>query len=86
MTAGIDIGPTRKRSAPQGCQAQAGRTSTSLIEQYHVGPLIQSRFTAWQREATRLAKECLRTGRERHRLAFERHVGGMSLAREGGQL
>ena len=36
MTAGIDIGPTRKRSAPQGCQAQAGRTSTSLFEQYHV--------------------------------------------------
>jgi hypothetical protein len=37
----------------------------------------QAQFKAWQREAARLAREYLRTGRPIHRLAFERHMGGM---------
>jgi hypothetical protein len=37
----------------------------------------------WQQEAARLAREYLCTGRESHRGAFERHMGGiLARARE----
>ncbi len=39
----------------------------------------QPYFAVWQREASRLASEYIRTGRELRRLAFLRHMGGMLL-------
>jgi hypothetical protein len=39
----------------------------------------QAQVTAWQREAIRLEREYLRTGRPIHLLAFVRHVAGMLL-------
>ena len=48
-------------------------------KEYHVRTPRQLNIAVWQQEAARLAAEYLRTGREVHRLAFERHVGGMLL-------
>jgi len=52
MTAGIDIGPSRKRSAPQGWKAQAGRDSIERMKCYHSATLMQA-CIVWMREAER---------------------------------
>ena len=55
-----------------------GDTKTlRLAAAYLSASASQALFKAWQREAARLAREYLRTGRPIHRLAFERHMGGM---------
>jgi hypothetical protein len=61
-----------------------GNTKTiRLAAGYLSAGASQALFKAWQREAARLAREYLRTGREVHRLAFERHVGGMLMRLRG---
>jgi hypothetical protein len=55
-----------------------GDTKTiRLTAAYLTAGVSQAQFAAWRREAARLAREYLRTGQEIHRLAFERHMGGM---------
>ena len=58
----------------------AGDTKTiRLTAAYLTAGGSQAQFKAWQREAARLAREYLRTGREIHRIAFSRHLNGMLL-------
>jgi hypothetical protein len=57
---------------------QGGNTKTlQLRAAYLTAGGSQAQFKTWQREAARLAREYLRSGREVHRFAFERHMGGM---------
>lgn len=58
---------------PQG--REAGRAV--LAAMYQEVLFQPGRRDPWQREAARLAAQYLATGREAHRLAFARHVGGM---------
>lgn len=80
-------GPTDTRAGPKRKRRLLQRRSQELWlleKDYHDAERMQD-FAAWQREAARLALEYLRTGREIHRLAFERHMGGM-LARLADKL
>jgi hypothetical protein len=79
MSAPTRTGPGQKRNRPHSLAAGAGRTSIELAKQYHVAQPTPTQIAAWQREAIRLAKEYLRTGREIHGKAFEKHVAGMLL-------
>jgi hypothetical protein len=56
-----------------------------LANSHHETGSLQASFAAWQREAARIAREYLRTGRAVHRSAFERHMGGMLLRLRKGQ-
>jgi hypothetical protein len=78
MIAHTGTGPPKKRSDPFSLVAGTGPGSKLRIAiGYHGAGAKQALFTAWQLEAARLALEYLRTAREIHRLAFERHMGGM---------
>jgi hypothetical protein len=76
VSAPLETGPPVKRRAP-GQRNPSAVSDVRLANGYLDAKGAQASFTAWQREAVRLASEYLRTGREIHRLAFERHVGGM---------
>jgi hypothetical protein len=68
-----------KRSAPQETNLAGRQKELRLTACYHDAKGTQASFTAWQREGARLVREYLHTGREVHRFAFERHMGGMLL-------
>ena len=67
--------------APPGNDEAAlagGNTKTfRLTVDYRSVKASQAQLKRWHREAARLEREYLRSGREVHRLAFERHMGGM---------
>ena len=71
---------SRDHSPPGNDEAAlaGGNTKTiRLTARYLSAGASHALFKAWQREAVRLEREYLRTGRPIHRLAFERHMGGM---------
>jgi hypothetical protein len=65
------MNPTKKE-APALTGAIRGHRVSENIHQH-----LQRVKSTWQREARRLAGEYLTTGRETHREAFERHMGGI---------
>ena len=77
-TAAIYTGQRWKRSGPFSLAAGTGSENRlRLAEDYRSRGVCQAHLAAWRREAARLAREYLRTGREIHRIAFQEHVGGM---------
>ena len=73
-------GPKRKRRLLQ----RRSQELRLLEKDYHGAKRIQASLPAWQKEAARLAYEYTQTGRELHRFAFERHMGGILMRmREG---
>lgn len=71
-------GPPRKRRTP----ALASNRGTSKLTVFRpicnpAAAQAQLPIWRWQREAERLTREYLRTGDERWRVAYERHMGGM---------
>jgi hypothetical protein len=85
MNAAPDTGPTRMRRTPQA--ANHAGLLTLLQGGLYQGPVpTQACFKGWRHEAARLANLYRLTGRELHKLAFERHVAGILLqVKEGGQ-
>ena len=75
MIASVNSGP---RAAPKRRRRLLRRRSQELrlLPSYHVRTTKQLNIAGWQREAIQLALEYLRTGRELHRVAFERHMLG----------
>jgi hypothetical protein len=64
-----------RRSAP-GQRITGATNNLRLANCYHGATRVQV-FGAWKREAARLAREYLRSGRAIHFTAFKIHLGGM---------
>jgi hypothetical protein len=79
-TAPTDTGQRWKRSGPFSLAAGTGfESKLRVAEGYRSGGISQGQLTAWRREGTRIARAYLQSGREIHRLAFERHAGAVLL-------
>lgn len=71
-------GDPQKRRTPEA-RDLPGQSTNGLLNHYHSVHTNQVETPAnpWMTEAKRLADEYLFTGLEKHRLAFERQMGGI---------
>ena len=66
-----------RRSTPQAANLAGRLKELRLLAVYRGSGAVQAPLADWRREAERLAREYLLTGREIHLKAFIRHVIGM---------